>query len=539
MSINSVFNIGQSALSATQTALAVTSNNIANANTPGYSRQDVVLSVTRPQLTRSGFLGTGVAAISVKRSYDRFIQMQLLGQQQSQGKSAAMDQAWGQIEQLLNEMQDIGLASPLADYFTAWNDVAAAPDSVAARTVLLQKGASLARSAASIERGIVSTLSSTNTAIVNDVQKVNSIASEIATLNADITQAEAGQTTDRANALRDQRDTKLAELAKLVDFSTYEDTTGAITVSVGMRNLVSGTRVNPLTTTPDTNGNPQLYLDGLNITPNIQGGEISGLITSRDAIQATTLTSFRKLIASITQQVNSLHSAGYSLNGTTGNNFFNPLQLSTINNSAGATITATITSEAALSLDEYNITFSGGNYNVYNEATGALVTSGAYLPAGTTFALPGISVTISGAVTTTDSFSISPLSTAINNFGVALTDVNSIAAASTAAGVPGDNTTAVAISQLADTSIASLGSTTFSGYYNSLVASVGASKQATADSLTFDNNVLSQIQTQRDSVSGVSLDEEAANLIRFQRAYQAGAQVIKVADELLQTILNL
>jgi flagellar hook-associated protein 1 len=539
MSINGLFNIGQSSLIATQAALAVTSNNIANANTPGYSRQEVVLSVTHPQFTQSGYLGTGVAAVSVLRSYDRFIQMQLLGQQQSQGKSAAMDQAWGQVEELLNEMQDIGLATPLADYFTAWNNVASAPESVAARTVLLQKGASLARSATSIERGIVSTLNNANATINNDVDKVNSIASEIATLNADITQAEAGQSTDKANALRDQRDEKLVELAKLVDFSTYEDTTGAITVMVGMRNLVSATRVNALTSTPDTSGNLRLSLDGIDITSNIQGGDISGLIASRSAIQSTTLTGLRKLIASITQQVNSLHSTGFGLDGTTGNNFFNPLQLSTVNSSAGANITATITSQSALTLDEYDITFSGGNYNVSNKETGALVTSGAYVPAGTTFTLPGISITISGAVTTADSFSVSPLTTAVVNFGVALSDINSIAAAASAAGIPGDNTIAVALAQLADSNVTSLGSTSFSGYYNSLVASVGASRQATADSLTFDNNVLTQIQTQRDSVAGVSLDEEAANLIRFQRAYQAGAQVIKVADELMQTILNL
>lgn len=539
MSVNGLFNIGQSAITAGQTALAVTSNNIANANTPGYSRQEVILSVTRPQVTQSGYLGTGVAAVSVERSYDRFIQMQLLGQQQSQGRSAAMDKAWGQVEELLNEMQDVGLASSLADFFSAWSDVAAAPESTAARTVLLQRAGSLTRSAAMIERGIVSTLQSADATIIDDVRRVNAIASELAVLNADITQAEAGRTTDKANALRDQRDAKLAELAELVDFSTYEDLTGAITVTVGMRNLVSGTRVNALTTTPDQDGNPGLALDGVTITPNVRGGEISGLIAARDSIRNTTLTELRRLVASVTQQVNTLHNAGFGLDGSTGNDFFSPLQLTTTDHSAGAGITATITNEAALTLDEYDITFAAGNYNVTNRQTGALVTSGAYVPAGTTFALPGMSVTISGAVTVADGFSVSPLTSAVANFSTALTDPRAVAASASAAGVPGENATAVALAQLADATITSLGSSTFSGWYNNLVAEVGAARQATTDSLTFDTNVLNQLRTQRDSVSSVSLDEEAANLIRFQRAYQAGAQVIKMADELLQTILNL
>jgi flagellar hook-associated protein 1 len=539
MSINGLFDIGQSALVAHQTALAVTSNNIANINTPGYSRQDVTLSVASPVNIGSGFLGTGVTAVSIHRSYDRFIQAQLLGQQQNQGRSAAMDETWGQIEQLLNDTQGTGLSTPLADFFNAWNDVATAPESTAARSVLLQKAGALTRAAGTIEKGITASLNNTNATITDDVRQINSLATDIAALNENITQIEAGQTTEKANALRDQRDVKLKELGKLVDFSTYEDTNGSITVVVGMRNLVSGATTSAVSAVPDSDGNPNLHLDGINITANIQGGEVGGLIAARTAVQTTALANLRKLTASVTQQVNSLHSAGFGLDNSTGNAFFNPLQLSTSGNSAGATIAASITNESALTLDEYSVSFAAGNYNVFNKQSGALVTSGAYAPGGTTFALSGMSVTITGPVTNSDSFAISPLTTAVSNFGVAVTDPRSIAASGTLAGVPGDNSTALVITQLADTAMTNLNNTTFSGYYGNLVSTVGAAKQATSDSLTFDNSLLTQLQTQRDSVSGVSLDEESANLIRFQRAYQAGAEIIKVADELYQTLLNM
>jgi flagellar hook-associated protein 1 FlgK len=139
----------------------------------------------------------------------------------------------------------------------------------------------------------------------------------------------------------------------------------------------------------------------------------------------------------------------------------------------------------------------------------------------------------------TDSFTVSPLTAAVSNFGVAVTDPRKIAAASTAAGVPGDNAAASQISQLTNAVIGNLGNATLSDYYSSLVSTVGTLKRSTADGLTFDNSLLSQLQTQRDSVSGVSLDEEATRLIRFQRSYEAAARVINVADELFQTLLKL
>jgi flagellar hook-associated protein 1 FlgK len=538
MSISSIFDIAQTALNASQTGLTVTSNNIANINTPGYSKQDVVLSIANPVGTSRGVIGRGVTVSGIQRSYDQFIQAQLLLQGQNQGRSVALDQTWGQIEQVFNEQQGMGLSQPLADFFNAWNDLATTPESQAARLVLLQNGEALARTASTMERSILDTLSNTNAGITDAVSQVNMIASDIAKINEQITRFESG-TSIAANDLRDQRDQKLNELAQLIDFSSYEGDNGSITVTVGMRNLVSGTSTSPLTSVRNGDGNRDLYLDGINITANIQKGQIGGLLASRRDIEATTLTSLRKLMASLTQEVNRLHTQGFGLDGSTGNNFFNPLQITTANNSAGAAISATVTSEAALTLDEYTINFSGGNYNVSNKQTGALVTSGAYVPAGTTIALSGMSVTISGAVTSVDSFTVSPLTSAIADFGTALNDTQQIAAAATVAGIPGDNGIAIQIAQLTDASIANLNNTTFSGYYSGLVSTVGSASRLTNDGLTFDNNLMAALQTQRDSISGVSLDEEAANLIRYQRSYEAAARMIQVADELLQTILSL
>ncbi|NTW58380.1 MAG: flagellar hook-associated protein FlgK [Nitrospirae bacterium] len=538
MSISGLFNTAQSGLLASQTALSVTSNNIANVNTPSYSKQSVILQIAQPTVTGSGTIGSGVTVSGITRSYDRFIQAQLMGQDQSTNRSAAQDQAWGQIEQVFNDVQGTGLSAAMADYINAWNDVATDPTGMTQRSVLLQKASALTTSAQHIESSIVQTLDNTNASITGAAKQANTIASAIAQINGQIMQQEAGSGAQTAIDLRDQRDQKLNELSKLVGFSSYEDPNGSLTVMVGMRTLVSGTGTNQFSTARNADGNPDLYLDGMNITGAVQSGQLGGLIEARKDIQTNVLTSFRKLIASLTQQMNIQHQAGYGLDGSTAMDFFNPLQVSTINNSASANITATITDPALLTLDEYAITFdSGGNYSVFNKQSGALVSAPAPYVSGNTISLPGVDVVISGAVTPADSFVVSTLTTAVSNFGVALSDPRQVAASSSPLQLPGNNANALLMVQLTDTVQANLGNNTFASYYGSIVSTVGVKKQTAANSLSFDQNLLSALQAKRDSISGVSLDEEAANLIRYQRSYQAAARMITVTDELLQTVL--
>jgi len=539
MSVNSLYNIGESALIANKTALAVTSNNIANVNTPDYCEESVTLQIAPTSSIGVGQAGSGVMATNTTRSYNSFLEAQLLNEQQHQSASASLNTSWGQVQDVLNEAQGIGLSAPLANFFNDWNEVATDPQNSAARTQLLQDANTFVQTAQSIESSINDTVNNDNANISSDATQTNSLASQIAGLNQQIVAAQANG-TDASN-LQDQQDAALTSLAKLVDFTSYTDQNGSLTVVVGNQNLVSGNQTNQMTTGTDTNGNATVVLGGTDITSNIQGGDIGGLIQARNGIQTTTLAGLNLLVASLAQQVNSLQSQGYGLDGSTGNNLFT-LPVPMVNNSASATITPpAITGPAALTTNEYEITFNaaGTTYNINNKQTGALVTTGAYT-SGSPISFNGLSFTITGAVSKTDTFTIgSPLPTAISSLDVAITDPNQIAAAATAAGVPGDNTNANQIAQLANTAIGTLGNETFSGYYSGIVATVGSTNQNTSDSLTYNNSLLSQLQSSRDSVSAVSLDQEATNLMMYQNAYEAGEQVIKVAGELVQSLLAL
>jgi flagellar hook-associated protein 1 FlgK len=539
LSLFGLFDIAKSAIFASQTALTVTSHNIANINTPGFSRREAIFAVSGPVALSGNLLGSGVTISGIRRHYDQFIQTQLWGQYQNYGSSSALNQTLSQIEQIFNEAKNIGLAVPLTDFFNAWQELATNPEGFVQRSVLLQKANSLVLVAKQMELGITENLESINDTIDNIAERVNAIGSEIAAINGKIVQVEAGSQVESAHDLRDQRDMLLNELATLVDFSSYEDENGSITVMVGMRNLVSGETSNSLSTRINEEGDKDLYIDGIDITGNIRKGQLGGLISVRDTIRTSSLNGLQRLIASLIQEINMLHRAGYGLDGTTGNDFFNPLQLSTTDSSSGADITAAITDPSLLTLDEYTLQFdTSGNYLVYNKQTGALVTSGAYA-SGTPIQFDGIEIVVTGAVTSADRFTVSPLTDVIKNFEVDITDQQKIAAASSNTALPGDNSNALLIAQLSQNAIANLGGATLFSYYGGLVSTIGSMSRAASDSLTFDSNLLSELNNRRESLSGVSLDEEAANLIRFQRSFQAGAKMIQITDELLQTLLNL
>ena len=266
---------------------------------------------------------------------------------------------------------------------------------------------------------------------------------------------------------------------------------------------------------------------------------MGGLLTARQEIEGTYLHDLRKLVASVTNMVNLQHAGGFDLDGSTNANFFNPLQLSVEDFSSGADLVATITDYSQLTLDEYEIQFNGGNFEVYDSETGALKTSGVYNAGGTTINLEGVQFDIMGPVTDLDRFTVSPLTAAVKNFQTALTAPRQIAASGTATGLPGDNTNALALADLSNSQSTALDSETFANYYQGLVGQIGTQSRMASDELTFLDNFLTGLTTRRDAVSGVNMDEEAANLIRYQRAYEAAARLIRTADEIFQTLLNL
>jgi flagellar hook-associated protein 1 FlgK len=539
MSLLGLFDIGKSAILSNQVAMNAISNNIANVNTEGYSRQEVVLETTPGVQVRGDYLGRGVQIAGMRRHYDKFIQLQIIGQNQSYGRSYSLDQGLSHVEQIFNEAKGLGLSNSLQDYFNAWQGVATDPEGQPQRITLLQKAKALIQNAQQIERDVSDTLKNVNDEIANVVDRVNTITSQISKLNEKIVQVEAGKSVNQASYLRDQRDKLLNDLAGQIDYTWFEGKNGDVTVMVGGKSLVTPEKAYQLSTSVDIEGNRSVIFGRDDLTSLFEKGQLAGNIAVRDELSTDTLTSLRKLIGSIIKETNSLHSSGYGLDSSTGNDFFDPLQIYTLDYSSGGYISsATVTDPSALTLDEYDLKFTdASNYEIYNKRTGALATSGAYT-AGNPIDFEGIRVVVDGSPAADDSFLISPLRGVIENFNVAITDTQKIAASSSNLTLPGDNTNALQLFQLSQSGVSDLSGATFNSFYGGIVSNVGINSKAASDGLTYDDNLLTELKNKREELSGVSLDEEAANLIKYQRAYEAGARILQITDSLLTTIIN-
>ncbi len=540
MSLFGLLDIGKSAIFASQTALNAISNNIANVNTPGYSRHEAILKIANPVQIDGNEIGRGIGDVDLRRHHDKFIHLQLIGQNQSYGRSYALDRGLSHVEQIFNEALDLGLATPLKEYLDSWQDVSNNPEDQAPRTALLEKARALVQTARQMESSITDNLKQINSDINTVVSDINALTSNIASLNDKIAGLEAGLTSEDASYLRDERDRQMIALAELMDYTWYEDRNNRVSILAGGKSLVNDQNAYALSTQVDLDGKNNVYLRGRDVSSVFQKGQLGGLISVREDIEDNSLHDLRKLMASITKETNMLHSTGYGLDSTTNNDFFSALQISTREySSAGFVASSTVNDYSALTLDEYDINFTNAaNYEIYNRQSGALVTSGAYT-AGNTISFDGIDVVIDGAPAASDSFLVSPLRGAIRNMNVALTDTLKVAASSSNASLPGDNTKALEIIQLHQNGVSDLNTSTFEGYYQGIVSDVAITSRAAQDSLTYDDNLRFELEKKRDAVSGVNLDEEAAKLLQFQHMYEAGARILRVTDELMETIINL
>lgn len=543
--INHLFNIARSGIQAHQQGLATTSHNIANINTKGYSRQEVVLESKRPV---EGVIGSGVEVGQIRRTVDTFLENQITSVTQDLGYLTSRHNFLIQADGIFTDTDNAGLGFGLTEFFNALRDVATNPESAIQRTVLLAKSDSLTDQFLTTAQGLQQIRLDADGEISRHVETINGLAVKVASLNDQIFKAESSGR--EAPDLRDQRGVLINEMADLVDFEqvTLRDGIGIV---VGGQLLVAGNHANALSTAPDSDNPPLkdvafVKSDGnlLTITDKILGGKIGGLLALRDTDIPAFQDRLDRLAAQLINEFNQQHQAGYGLDGTTGNLFFSamtpdaPLARDTNTGTAQGTSTA-IADPTLLTLDNYEVRFTGAAaYSIVNITTGSTVTSGAYT-SGATINFDGLDVVITGVAATGDIFSLSAHKGAAQRFGTAISDTDKIAAASTAATVPGGNQNALALINLHTARQSELGNVTLNDYHTITIGDVGIATRESELALHSKELEVDQVNSLRESVSGVSLDEELTNLLSFQRSFEASARMITVADELLRTILTM
>ncbi|MFN7927437.1 MAG: flagellar hook-associated protein FlgK [Blastocatellia bacterium] len=330
MGVNfSVFDIGRKALRASQLGVAVTSHNIANVNTPGYSRQGVQLSPD-PALPLGGqLIGTGVRIDGVKSFRDKFIETRLQTETGINGRLTAQRDTLTAVDNTFNELDGTGgINRTLQNFFGSFRDLEANPSAVALRTSVVERGKSLAYAFHTTNDRLVETRHSADQDIRTTVEKVNGLTEQIATLNQKIRLAES--VGDPTGDLEDQRATAVNQVAEFTGARSAVNTDGTISFTLNDgQPLVFGDQAVKLTIEDaPPNGLAVIKLNGQ--VADISDGRLRGLLNSINDINGF-IQSLDELAASIATRVNTLHAAGIDAQGNAGVNFFAPSQGATIN----------------------------------------------------------------------------------------------------------------------------------------------------------------------------------------------------------------
>ncbi len=562
---NGILGIGTSALLAFQQSLNTVSNNIANANTPGYTREQTQLGTQSPQFIGGHYVGRGVQVTGVSRSVDQFLNQAVTTYTSSSSQTGAFSNIASQVDNLLSNNSS-GLSSSLQSFFNAWQTLSTDPTSTAARQSVISQAQALSSQMNAVTGQLNAIRKDVNGSLTNDISSVNQIASNIASLNKQI-MSQQGQGAQAPNNLLDQRDSLLNKLAKMVAVQTHTESNGALDVTIGTgQSLVTGTTANTLTTKPIGNTtNVGIYLatpsPATNITNQIQGGKLGGLLSARSQLLDSAQNGLGRLAIAVSQQVNAQQAQGFDLNGHVGGNLFKDLStvspgavhaLSSNTGTAGpGNFTVTVNASSNLTTSDYVLKYGSSGWSLSNAQTGQAVTLN---PTGTAnqYSADGLTITVpSSGVNSGDQFLVQPTRDAAANMGVTLTDPSGIAAAGSTTNAsgqtvslgPGDNTNARAVANLVNASVANQvgvngGNTSFSDGLSQLVTGIGTKTQAATASNSTQQALLQQAQQSQQSVSGVNLNEEAANMLKYQQSYQAAAKLISTSSSLFQSLLN-
>lgn len=346
MSINfSSFEIGRRALNANQYGINVTGQNIANVNTPGYSRQRVQLAESRPTDFSRNAIGAGVTIEGVQSFRDRFIESRLQSETGVAGRFTAQRDALAAVETTLAGTETSGLQASMQQFFGAFRDLEGNPNSLPLRAVVAQRGANLAANFQTTRNKLDTLRQESDAGLRSAVTDVNTIAAQIADLNNRVKYTEA--TGGNSSALRDQRSQLVTQISELSGARTVENADGTINITIGEgRALVVGGEAKQLSiqNTPPL-GLAAITLDGDPAI--ITDGKIRGL---QDAITATTtqIDALDGLAAAVVERVNTLHASGTDFNGNAGTNFFAVPALGQPVTAANISVNPTITADSKL-----------------------------------------------------------------------------------------------------------------------------------------------------------------------------------------------
>ncbi|BDU77195.1 flagellar hook-associated protein FlgK [Mesoterricola sediminis] len=491
-------NIGLSGLTSAQAALDIIGHNIANVNTTGYSRQTAVVSSNGSVNEGNLFFGMGSSLANVQAVRDQLLNLQITNSTSRQAGAQTRNQALETAASIFTDDGTSGISYQLNQFFTALQKLSAQPEDTSVRTNLVGAAKSLIETMQVKYQALQAAQQNADAQVPTLVNQVNTLTKQIAALNQKL----AGETNSlNDNDAMDQRQALADQLAQLVGVQTYIDSKNQMTVTLdgGAAPLVAGLTsfdlhavkgatspyYTQVTTSAIQTGTPP---SDKNVTSGILNGQLGAQLDLRDNLLSGYEQQLDELAAGLAYNVNTLHSTGYSLDGT-----------------------------------QHGLDFFVGT-------------------AGTTNHLPS-NVQVPPSANPADDYRGTVLSLSVN--AAIAADPDLIAAGGAAAA--GDNSIAKQLVDLQtktsviDATGAGPGAATtgpFSTFMSGLVNRIGTDANQWDTTATNQENITTALTNQRSSIAGVDLDTEAANLIMYQRGYQASARFLTVISQLTDQMIN-
>lgn len=470
--------ISKRALLVQRMGLNLTSNNIANVNTPNYSRRDAVLQETTPHLNSGTFLGTGVLIDKLRSYRDEIFDKEIRVNISRTAGFEADEKLIKRIESLLAEPTDIGLNELVSKFFNSFEELSLKPDNIANRQNVLSNAKLLIDRLHSTYNQLNDFRESLLADISLKVDEANKLIQNITSINRNIANSKAVGGVE-AQTYIDQRAEMLEQLSRLFNISVTYEENGTSNVFINGMNVITGTNYNNLRLLVDVNA-----LNGektARIVKVDNKNNIIGAINSNNGEIASLLRGYNVLLDERDT------SNGYSI-------------LRSLNEFASTLVQKV----NLITINGYGLDDAGP------------------VPPGRSFFEPIIGQVTAGNIRLSSDIENNPRNIPVSDSPLE----------------PGNNAIALLLAKLSNDNSFLAGQTP-SNYVTSILGQLGNIGYEAISGRRISGLISEQLIAQRESIIGVNLDEEAINLIKFQKAFEAASRVVNATNELLATIINL
>lgn len=565
MSLFAAIQNSANALSVADLGLQVTGNNVANANTPGYIRQELV-QTSGPGIRVGGvLLGYGVRAVGIVQSIDTFVAERLRNTSSDLAASEALSGVYTQLESVFNELSDNDLSSRIADFSNSIHDLLNQPGNPSLRRLVIERAKTLSSELNSAKLQMDTLSRELDQQVYGAAANINRLTERLAALNRRIVELEGGRTSGSdAVGLRDERYQVLQELSTIVDIRAVEQSSGAVTVFVGGEYLVAEgiqRKVSIGQQKIDGAVSPEVRLADTDSPLHVSAGRLKGIYDARHGTLGSKIAELDDFAVSLIQQFNGIHSQGqgleaYSeLTGTyAADDTTAPLDLAgmfgkVVNGSfdvqvldlqTGLNKTTNIRVRLLDGTDDTTLENVRDQISTISGVTATITPEGKLRIAGDSarirytfgadssgfLAAAGLNTFFTG--TSADTISINPTIVNDPRFFAASLD-----------GVGGGTDNALKLAEAFDAPLERLNGQSIKQLYENLVVSTTQDiniQKGISDGL---RNFYKVLEGTNLAISGVNLDEEAVKMIFYQRAFQASSRVIQASNEMLDTLVNL